>query len=79
MSEYRLPTIKEIAKRLNVSVLMVSRALRDHPSIGLVTTMRVQNVAKEPPLLQHIIDSEMIAYTRPTGSINSSTFPVSTI
>ena len=47
MSEYRLPTIKEIAKRLNVSVSTVSRALRDHPSIGLVTTMRVQNVAKE--------------------------------
>jgi DNA-binding LacI/PurR family transcriptional regulator len=47
MSEYKLPTIKEIAKRLNVSVSTVSRALKDHPSIGLVTTMRVQNVAKE--------------------------------
>ncbi|TFF34474.1 LacI family DNA-binding transcriptional regulator [Mucilaginibacter psychrotolerans] len=43
----KLPTIKEIAKRLNVSVSTVSRALRDHPSIGLVTTMRVQKVAKE--------------------------------
>lgn len=41
------PTIKEIAKRLNISVSTVSRALHDHPSIGLRTKMRVQEIAKE--------------------------------
>src|ERR1051325_9214606 len=40
-------TIKEIAKRLNVSVSTVSRALHDHHSIGLRTKMRVQQLAKE--------------------------------
>ena len=43
----KVPTIKEIAKRLNVSVSTVSRALHDHPSIGLRTRMQVQQVAKE--------------------------------
>ena len=43
----KLPTIKEIASRLNVSVSTVSRALHDHPSIGLRTRMQVQQVAKE--------------------------------
>lgn len=41
------PTIKEIAKRLKISTSTVSRALKDHPSIGLVTTMRVKKVAEE--------------------------------
>lgn len=40
-------TIKEIAKRLNVSFSTVSRALHDHPNIGLRTKMRVQQLAKE--------------------------------
>src|SRR6185369_8280996 len=43
----KVPTIKEIAKRLNVSVSTVSRALHDHPSIGLRTRLQVQQVAKE--------------------------------
>ncbi|HEY6978306.1 MAG TPA: LacI family DNA-binding transcriptional regulator [Chitinophagaceae bacterium] len=41
------PTIKEIARRLNISVSTVSRALHDHYSIGLRTKMRVQQLAKE--------------------------------
>ena len=41
------PTIKEIAKRLNVSVSTVSRALHDHPGIGLRTKTRVQELARE--------------------------------
>jgi LacI family repressor for deo operon, udp, cdd, tsx, nupC, and nupG len=41
------PTIKEIAKKLNISFSTVSRALHDHPSIGLRTKMRVQQLAKE--------------------------------
>jgi LacI family transcriptional regulator, repressor for deo operon, udp, cdd, tsx, nupC, and nupG len=45
--DQKLPTIKEIAKRLNVSVSTVSRALADHPRIGLRTRMRVQELAKE--------------------------------
>ncbi|GGB04465.1 MULTISPECIES: LacI family DNA-binding transcriptional regulator [Mucilaginibacter] len=43
----KIPTIKEIAKRLKVSPSTVSRALHGHPSIGLVTTMRVNKVASE--------------------------------
>lgn len=43
----KLPTIKEIAKRLNVSVSTVSRALGDHPRIGLRTKMQVQQLARE--------------------------------
>lgn len=39
-------TIKEIAKTLNISVSTVSRALNDHPSIGLTTTMRVKELAR---------------------------------
>src|SRR3954463_9523111 len=41
------PTIKEIAKRLNISVSTVSRALHDHHSIGLRTKTRVKELAKE--------------------------------
>lgn len=40
-------TIKEIAKILKVSVSTVSRALNDHPSIGLTTKMRVKKLAAE--------------------------------
>ncbi len=47
MSTKKLPTIKEIAKQLNISVSTVSRALHDHPSIGLRTKMRVQQLANE--------------------------------
>ncbi|MBI5857060.1 MAG: LacI family DNA-binding transcriptional regulator [Sphingobacteriales bacterium] len=45
--EQKPATIKEIARRLNVSVSTVSRALHNHPSIGLRTRMRVQQLAKE--------------------------------
>ncbi|MFT3822979.1 MAG: LacI family DNA-binding transcriptional regulator [Chitinophagaceae bacterium] len=40
-------TIKEIARQLNVSISTVSRALHDHPSIGLRTRMQVQKLARE--------------------------------
>jgi LacI family transcriptional regulator, repressor for deo operon, udp, cdd, tsx, nupC, and nupG len=43
----KLPTIKEIANRLNVSISTVSRALNDHPRIGLRTKQKVQDLAKE--------------------------------
>lgn len=42
-----IPTMKEIAKRLNVSVSTVSRALQDHYSIGLETKKRVEQLARE--------------------------------
>lgn len=45
--EPRLPTIKEIARQLNISPSTVSRALHDHPSIGLRTKMQVQQLAQE--------------------------------
>jgi LacI family repressor for deo operon, udp, cdd, tsx, nupC, and nupG len=41
------PTIKEIAKRLNISVSTVSRALHDHSSIGLRTKTQVKQLAQE--------------------------------
>ena len=47
MKTRRPATIKEIAKQLKISTSTVSRALKDHPSIGLVTTMRVKKVAQE--------------------------------
>jgi DNA-binding LacI/PurR family transcriptional regulator len=40
-------TIKEIAKRLNVSISTISRALHDHPSIGLGMRQQVQKLARE--------------------------------
>lgn len=45
MSE--IPTIKEIAQRLNVSVSTVSRALNDHPRIGFKTKKAVKELAKD--------------------------------
>jgi DNA-binding LacI/PurR family transcriptional regulator len=45
--EQKPATIKEIATRLNVSVSTVSRALHNHPSIGLRTRTQVQKLAQE--------------------------------
>lgn len=45
--EQKPTTIKEIAKRLNISFSTVSRALHNHANIGLGTKMRVQQMAKE--------------------------------
>lgn len=45
--EKKPTTIKEIAKRLNVSVSTVSRALHNHSSIGLRTRTQVQQLAAE--------------------------------
>lgn len=43
----KLPTIKQIAQRLDISISTVSRALHDHPSIGLTTRLKVKQVAEE--------------------------------
>ena len=40
-------TIKVIAKILNVSASTVSRALSDHPSIGLTTRLKVKKLAQD--------------------------------
>lgn len=40
------PTIKEMARRLDVSISTVSRALQNHPAIGLRTKERVAELAK---------------------------------
>ncbi len=45
--EHKPATLKEIAQRLNVSVSTVSRALHNHPSIGLRTKTQVQKLAQE--------------------------------
>ena len=42
-----MPTTKEIARRLNVSVSTVSRALNDHPRIGTATKEKVKQLARE--------------------------------
>ncbi len=47
MKEDKPATIKEIARRLAVSPSTVSRALHDHPGIGLRTKMQVQKLAAE--------------------------------
>lgn len=41
------PTMKEIAMKLNIAVSTVSRALRDHQSIGLGTKIKVRRLAEE--------------------------------
>lgn len=41
------PTIKQIARQLNVSVSTVSRALSNHPRIGISTKDKVHKLAKE--------------------------------
>ena len=41
------PTIKEIAKKLNISASTVSRALHDHERINILTRIRVQKLARE--------------------------------
>lgn len=43
----KITTLKEIATKLNFSISTVSRALHNHPSIGLRTTSQVQKLAKE--------------------------------
>ncbi|WEK34729.1 MAG: LacI family DNA-binding transcriptional regulator [Candidatus Pseudobacter hemicellulosilyticus] len=43
----KLPTIKEIARQLNISASTVSRALNGHPGIGLRTRTRVQDLARQ--------------------------------
>ena len=43
----KLPTTKEIARWLNVSVSTVSRALNDHPRIGTATKEKVKQLARE--------------------------------
>ncbi|MEO6037381.1 MAG: LacI family DNA-binding transcriptional regulator [Saprospiraceae bacterium] len=40
-------TLKEIAQALNISVSTVSRALQNHPRIGLRTRQRVQEMARQ--------------------------------
>ena len=40
-------TIKEIAKKLDLSFSTVSRALHGHPSISLLTQQRVKQTADE--------------------------------
>ncbi|RYG04811.1 MAG: LacI family transcriptional regulator [Chitinophagaceae bacterium] len=47
VDDNKLPTLKEIARQLKVSVSTVSRALIDHPRIGLGTRLRVQQLARE--------------------------------
>jgi LacI family repressor for deo operon, udp, cdd, tsx, nupC, and nupG len=42
-----VPTIKQIAKKLNISASTVSRALHDNERISMMTKIRVQKLARE--------------------------------
>lgn len=44
---YNMPTMKEIAKRLGISVTTVSRALQNHPRIGLRTREQVHDLVQK--------------------------------
>jgi LacI family transcriptional regulator, repressor for deo operon, udp, cdd, tsx, nupC, and nupG len=59
--ENKLPTLKKIAGKLKVSVSTVSRALSDHPRIGLGTKMRVQELAKQ---LDYVPNAKAISFKR---------------
>ena len=43
----RLPTLKDIGNQLKISTATVSRALHNHPRIGVLTKTRVQQLAKK--------------------------------
>ena len=45
--DHKVPTIKEIAKKLNVSVSTVSRAMSNNKRIGEGTRLRIQEYAKQ--------------------------------
>ena len=69
--EKKLPTIKQIAKQLNISISTVSRALHDHPNIGLRTRMRVQELARQ---LQYEPNQTAIFFQQGNLSTNLSKF-----
>ncbi|MBK1441851.1 LacI family DNA-binding transcriptional regulator [Parapedobacter sp. ISTM3] len=45
--DHKRATIKDIAATLNISPSTVSKALRDHPNIGVVTKERVKKLAEQ--------------------------------
>jgi len=47
MTNFRRPSLKDIAQRLNVSIATVSRALRGSPEIGPEMTSKVKALAEE--------------------------------
>lgn len=70
------PTLKDIAKRLNISISTVSRALKDHPDISESTRSKVKALAKHLDYVPHLIasrlrsgDSRIIALIVPKLSI----------
>jgi len=70
------PTLKDIAKRLNISISTVSRALKDHPDISESTRSKVKALAKHLDYVPHLIasrlrsgDSRIIALIVPKLSV----------
>lgn len=45
--DHKRATLKDIASALNLSPSTVSKALRDHPNIGVITKERVKKLAKQ--------------------------------
>ncbi len=45
--DHKRATIKDIASELNLSPSTISKALRDHPSIGMITKERVKKLAEQ--------------------------------
>lgn len=67
MAIHGIPTIKDIARQLNVSTSTVSRALSGHKSIGLGTRLKVQQLARE---LRYAPNQNAISFKqRKTGII----------
>lgn len=69
-------TLKDIAKRLNISVSTVSRALKDHPDISEATRTKVKALASHLDYVPNLIasrlrsgDSKIIALIVPNLSI----------
>lgn len=55
MSKSSQPTLSDIARRLKVSKVTISKALRDHPDISLETKQKVKKVARELGYLPNLI------------------------
>ncbi len=66
------PTIKEIALRLNVSVSTVSRALHDHPRIGLKTRERVKELARE---MKYVPNAQAIFFKKQKTAVIGVVLP----
>jgi LacI family transcriptional regulator len=55
MSKLSQPTLSDIARRLKVSKVTISKALRDHPDISIETKQKVKKAARELGYVPNLI------------------------